>query len=147
MGNNVLQEIMRFQKERDLHNKGFVWANEAKNVLEEIFEAEGYDIPKHQRSMIFNPVLAHAEALINMSVNTAQTVPTNDDRVDAFADIVVFAIGAMMKLGYDPEKVLGEVGKEINSREGEMMNGKFEKYLDDAHKAKWYKADFTECRL
>ena len=39
-----------------------------------------------------------------------------------------------------------EAAKEINSREGIMINGKFEKYVDNASKAKWYKANYTICK-
>ena len=51
-----------------------------------------------------------------------------------------------MKKGYYPAMTMMEASKEINSREGIMINGKFEKYVDDASKAKWYKADFTICK-
>ena len=63
--------------------------------------------------------------------------------VDAWADIIVFATGAMAKLGYDPSKVMEEVYKEINSRTGEMVDGKFIKNPD----AVLYQADFTDCKL
>ena len=73
--------------------------------------------------------------------------PTDEDKVDGYADIVVFCIGAIMKLGYNPKIILEEVGKEINSRAGQMLNGKFTKYKSQEAVAKWYKADFTKAKL
>ena len=67
--------------------------------------------------------------------------------VDAFGDIIVFCTGAIYKLGYDTDKVMKEVLKEIESRKGEVKDGKFEKFKTPEAKAKWYKADFTKCKL
>src|SRR6056300_1645257 len=39
-------------------------------------------------------------------------------RIDAMADIIVFAYGEMEKYGYDGDKVMNEVIKEIDSRVG-----------------------------
>ena len=41
-----------------------------------------------------------------------------DGRIDAMADIIVFAYGEMAKYGYDGDKVMDEVIKEISSRTG-----------------------------
>ena len=51
------------------------------------------------------------------------------EQVDALADTVVLAVGALHKMGYDPEAVLTETLKEINSRQGELneATGKWEK--------------------
>jgi len=51
-----------------------------------------------------------------------------------------------MKLGYHPGMVLEEISKEINSRVGEMVEGKFTKDTSEEAKANWYKADFTKCK-
>ena len=145
---SAVYEIMRFQTDRELHLQPYSWSNEAKNVLEEVCEADGMDIPKELRSTIFEPVLTHMRALVKdfMGLKVIGT-PSVENRVDAHADQIVFNIGAIMKLGYDPELVLNEVAKEINSRKGEMLNGKFEKYLGETHTNNWYKANFTNCKL
>ena len=43
---------------------------------------------------------------------------TNNDRVDALADIIVFAVGAMKKAGYNPSIVMDEVLLHIESDTG-----------------------------
>lgn len=41
-----------------------------------------------------------------------------EEAIDAFADLIVFSVGAMWKLGYDPTEAMKETLKEINSRGG-----------------------------
>lgn len=53
--------------------------------------------------------------------------PTDEQMVDALGDIIVFATGFMAKLGYDPNHVMDEVLKEIESRTGQIIDGKFVK--------------------
>ena len=141
----VISEIMRFQSERGLDKQKFEWYNEVMNITEELLEAKGYDVPKQQRYWLKDlAVYIRAKTAGNAAVKWLR--PSKHDTVDAFADIIVFCVGAIMKLGFDPEIVLQEVAKEINSREGKMVNGKFEKDLSDTAKAKWYKASFTKAQ-
>jgi len=63
--------------------------------------------------------------------------------VDAFADIIVFATGAIYKLGYDTDKVMKEVQKELDDRTGKLVDGKFIKDKKETR----YIADFTDCKL
>jgi len=53
------------------------------------------------------------------------------DRVDAMADIIVFAIGAIKKAGYDPTIIMEEVLMHIESDTG---------YYDEAQQ-KWIKTE------
>ena len=71
-----------------------------------------------------------------------------DEVIDAYADIVVFAINAIEQHGYNAELVLGETIKEIESRKGEINpeTKKFEKFKDDYHKSLWYSADYSKCK-
>lgn len=74
------------------------------------------------------------------------TVKHNEyEQVDALADIIVFATGALHKMGYDPEAVLSETLKEINSREGSVneSTGKWEKNPDQ-DPFTLYKAVYTK---
>ena len=74
---------------------------------------------------------------------------TTEERIDAMADIIVFAYGEMAKYGYHGDKVMDEVIKEISSRTGEYNPEvkKWQKYKTPAAVAKWYTADFTKCKL
>jgi hypothetical protein len=70
-------------------------------------------------------------------------------RIDAMADIIVFAYGEMAKYGYDGDKVMNEVIKEIDSRVGAYSpeTKKWQKDKSPEAQAKWYTADFTDCKL
>ena len=150
MRKSAVDEIKRFQTDRDLHLKNFDDLNEQASIVEELLEAIGLDVTKENREKLkekwsefavgieYHNIADRKRAFIHM---------LDDEKVDAYCDIVVFAVGAIMKLGYDPEKALLEVSKEINSRTGSMVNGKFEKNLTPEAKALWYKADYNNCKI
>jgi DNA-directed RNA polymerase subunit L len=70
-----------------------------------------------------------------------------DEQVDALCDIMVFAVGALFKLGYDPEKALSETVKEISSRQGSLNEntGKWEKDKEQ-DLSTLYKADYRTAK-
>ena len=144
--NTAIQELTRFQIDRELHKQPYKPWNEHANIVEELLESIGFDVPKENRMKLVN---AWTDFVEELSDNIAELKSEKDEgyRVDAYGDVIVFAIGAITKLGYDPEKVLLEIGKEINSREGKMVYGKFEKDLSIEAKSKWHKADFRWCLL
>jgi len=74
---------------------------------------------------------------------------TTEERIDAMADMIVFCYGEMAKYGYDGDKVMDEVIKEISSRTG-AYNPETKKWQKDKSpeaQAKWYSADFSRCKL
>ena len=73
----------------------------------------------------------------------------NHGRVDAMADIIVFAYGEIAKYGYDGDKVMNEVIKEISSRSGayDPTTKKWQKDKSPEAQLKWYTADFTDCKI
>ena len=74
-----------------------------------------------------------------------EAIRRNDEHemVDALADIIVVAIGALYKKGYNPDLVLKQTIKEISSRKGEKDRyGKFQKDKNQ-DPATLYKADYN----
>jgi len=147
---NAVKEIIKFQKTRELDKMTFNMANEATNIMEEILEAMGYNVPSVKRIDLLNEVIRTLDLLITSDI-VETSLPFSKEnmdyeRIDAFGDIIVFAIGAIEKLGYNAEKVLKQISKEINSREGTIIDGKFEKNTSREAIAKWYKADFTKAK-
>lgn len=71
------------------------------------------------------------------------------EQVDALADMSTFCMAEMIKMGYHPDKVMQEAHKELSSRTGEWNDDiqKWKKYTTPEAKAKWIKADFTDCKL
>lgn len=72
-----------------------------------------------------------------------------EGRIDAMADMIVFCYGEMAKYGYDGDKVMDEVIKEISSRRGSYQPdvGKWMKDKSPEAQALWYKADFSNCKI
>ena len=65
---------------------------------------------------------------------------TTFKEVDALCDVVVVAIGSLLKLGFDPTIAMEETCREILSRKGNIdKNGKFQKDKNGVS----YKADYS----
>lgn len=73
---------------------------------------------------------------------------TEEERIDAMADIIVFAYGEIAKYGYDGDKVMDEVIKEISSRVGAYNpdTKKWQKDKSPEAQAKWYTANLASCK-
>tara|TARA_B100000508_G_scaffold113034_1_gene91529 strand:- start:3051 stop:3449 length:399 start_codon:yes stop_codon:yes gene_type:complete len=129
---NMFAKIVKWNEERGLDKIPFDHVKETSFILEELLESTGH----------FDSITAREKALKYAEEIVGETDSTPEQVVDAWADIIVFATGAMVKLGYDPSKVMDEVYKEINSRTGEMVDGKFVKDPE----AKLYEADIKSCK-
>lgn len=146
MTTNIL--LNQFNLERGLHKQTFDIRVASINILEELFEAQGLqrNVARAEARVIYNKMTL-ATAIIRQHDPENYIEPTEYDIIDAFSDIRVFAYGEHLKLGYNPEKVLVETATEILSRKGEIIDGKFTKFLDEESMKAWYKADYSGCRL
>jgi predicted HAD superfamily Cof-like phosphohydrolase len=107
---------------------------EMAHIIEELIESTGKEDSLSAREMAEK----RAEEILNGNENQ-----NKEEIVDAFADIIVFATGSIAKLGYNPEEVMDEVLKEIESRTGKMIDGKFVKDLN----VEMYKAKLEKCKF
>ena len=130
---DMFQKIVAWNEERGLIARGFDHVKETSFITEELLESTGH----------YDSVTAREKALEYAAEIVGTPDSTPEQIVDAWADIIVFATGAMAKLGYDPSKVMEEVYKEINSRTGTLVDGKFVKDLN----AVPYQADLSVCKL
>ena len=69
---------------------------------------------------------------------------TDEEEIDALADIIVFAVGAMYKKGYDAIKCMNEVCKHINSETGGYYDESIKKYIKGE---RTYTPDFASCKV
>jgi predicted HAD superfamily Cof-like phosphohydrolase len=129
---DAFQKIERWNEERGLIARGFDHTKEVSFIIEELLESTGQ----------YNSETARARAEEVAASIVADTAPNAEQIVDSFADIIVFATGAIAKCGYDPSAVMEEVYQEINSRTGRLVDGKFVK--DPS--AVPYKANLAACR-
>ena len=143
--NNSIKQIEQWQKYRLLDKQEYNSINEFTNIYEELLEANGLKIDKDCRPLLkqtINNVVENSKKYIESDECKKYVEPTKEDIVDAYFDIIVFSIGAIMKLGYKPECVLQEGIKHINSRTGKIVDGKFQKDLD----VKTYEPEYNKCK-
>jgi len=130
---DYIDEIKVFNEVNGLlESNSFNIKVEVINILEELLELTNIAEPRELASEIYEKYFK----------NNLKEDIEEKEIVDAFADINVFSIGAMLKLKYEPNCVLKEVSKHINSRKGMLIDGKFVK--DKKHKM--YETDFTKCK-
>jgi len=129
---NIFEKIVIWNQERGLLEKGFDQTKETSFIIEELLEATGN----------YDSITARDKAMTLAEEITKNTHTEPEKIIDALFDIIIFASGAMAKLGYDPTKVMDEGFKEINARTGTMIDGKFVKDPD----AEKYTADFSACK-
>ena len=94
-------------------------------------------------------------AIVNMIAEEldelAQGIRLNDEHevIDALADIIVLSANHIGQMGYDLDLVMKEVVKEISSRTGAVnpATGKWEKDISPEAQAKWYKANYSTCKV
>jgi len=128
----IFQKITEWNRERGLLGKEFNHEREVSFIVEELLESTG----NHDSITARKKAEEIAHDIVTPEYFDEEKV------IDAFADIIVFSSGVIAKLGYSPDKVLEEVYKEIDSRKGKLVEGKFIK--DPA--ATLYHADFTDCK-
>jgi predicted HAD superfamily Cof-like phosphohydrolase len=145
----MLSELVRFQTDRGLDKHDYVDINEHGNIIEELLESIGFDVDKADRPRLKE---AWHEFITKIALHNDIAVRSEEplsehDKVDAYCDIITFSVGALLKLGYDPEKAIAQCAIEINSRVGKMVDGKFEKDITPEAALAWRKADYTLAKL
>lgn len=128
----VVNGVVATGKERGQHDIDFDLAKQSGFILSEVLEALGFRNQDAMARNYINAFMAHGN-------------PVNEEDIaDAFADIIVFAINAIECLGYDANKVLGEVHKEVSGRVGTINTetGKWEKDTT----VETYKANLLSCK-
>ena len=78
---------------------------------------------------------------------SAVSMEQEREMIDALCDVVVVAVGAMHKLGYNPTRALSQTVQEITSRQGSFdeETGKWQKDLEQ-DPLTLYKADYDKAR-
>lgn len=134
-----------WRKERNITNPDYrVYFQ---NIIEELFEPLGYS--KEEISII--KIDIYNKYYPNELVLNENLV------VDTICDIKVFSINELGTMKYNGKKCMKETIKEISSRKQNPQqkeewdkngaNGKWLKSELEEHKALWYKADYSKCKL
>ena len=147
---DAIKGLVKFQTDRELSKKPYEALNEHTNIVAEILETVGLNVPKEKR-VAFGTEFAKfvASAKIEGLTTDIEDYAENKEHeiVDGYCDVITFAVGALLKLGYDPEKALQQCSQEINSRAGAMLNGKFEKDMSEEAQSLWLPANYKLAKL
>ena len=129
----IFGKIMDWYDEKGLREVPFNHEKVTSFVIEELLESTGK----------YTSLTARDIAEKMAKEITSNGTATNEVIVDAYADIIVFCGGTIGRLGYDPDKVMDEVYKEIAARTGKIIDYKFVK--DEGGDT--YKANFDRCKI
>lgn len=138
----MIDRIAQWQSNRELNKMPYNHENEVTNILEELIESDGYATSEIARELI--GIFKNEE--VSFRNLFGANCSDSNDAVDAYCDIIVYAVGAIMKLGYDPEHALVECCKEIEDRTGKY-NPEAGKWVKSKPKPNAYKADYSRAKL
>lgn len=148
MNKTNVDELIRFQTDRGLDKQEYDYLNACTNIVEELLEAGGMKVPKENRPKLRTLFETFLYQVHNLGISEKdEDWVRGDSEVDAYCDVIEFAIGEILKLKYNPNIALDEMEKEINSRVGTIVDGKFQKDTSDEAKAKWYKARYRKAKI
>ena len=125
---SALSEIKRFFTDRGLDKQPHDQDLANMNVLEEMLEGYGCKDTGDRKyaKKVLDYLVSTVGVIIVEDIDLFE-LPDETTIVDSIGDTIVFKCDELVKMGYDPELVLYEVAKEINSRKGSIVNGKFTK--------------------
>lgn len=123
---DTINRVAQWQIDRNLQMIPFKQDDEVTNILEEMIE--GYGFVSSDARLVGK----HIIKLINdeLHAKDAVAVVESEDLVDAFFDTIVYAVGSIMKLGYNPIGVMSEGLKHIEGRKGKY-NPEIGKYVKE----------------
>lgn len=98
-----------------------------------------------KRNLLKPPIDKNELGFIQSELVEFNTATTPEQKIDAMADLIIFATGYIIKSGYDPEKVLSETLSHIESRDGyiDPETGKFIKTTLDCE---MYQPKYELCK-
>ena len=141
---SFIKELREWRSDRnitDSNTKVYV-----SNIIEELLEIYF----KNKRLIKFLQFLIMIIFSIKKPISRLNTL-------DAILDISVFSTNKVELMGYDMDKAMNEVVKEISSRVQDPIQkeewsksgavGKWQKSERDEHKKLWYKADFDKAKI
>lgn len=144
---NNTENLRKWRKDRNItepNTKAYI-----ENILEELLEIV-YEDKKD--------IKINQEAIMDICFNKRldSNISSKDNLIDAIQDIRVFSENETELMGYDADKTLNEVIKEVSSRKQDPDQfiewqqtkpfGKWKKWSEQP-KETLYKADFSICKL
>lgn len=133
---NIFQELNDLRRNRGINNNLF----DAKTFLEKdhrtTFKLIGRD---NNQCEVLSKQRAQYDA-----IQPRDLLLSEEDKIRALCDKIILSIESIELLGFDSNVALLERARELNSRDGHMIDGKFEQFNSSVSKSVWYKADYNK---
>jgi hypothetical protein len=107
-------EVIQWQIDRNLHLIPFKENDDATNILEELVETFG--LTSSEARVEARAMIEQLNKTISQKDCICAVMP--EDYADAYFDVIVYAVGSLLKLGFNPIGVLQEGLKHIDGRKG-----------------------------
>lgn len=95
---NITQRVIQWNTERGLHMQPYSVNREFGFILEELLEGLGFNQLFATKQDFRSHVNANITNIINTVISNERNIPLSAEQADAFGDIIVFAIGALLKI-------------------------------------------------
>jgi hypothetical protein len=144
---DIFEELFKFREKNKLIEQSFDLETYLRKDYEEGLELQGFSdtICKNTAANYANIMVENIK-LWSVTKEKGRIFSNDYVKADALCDRIVLAVEALEQLGFDANLALLETAKEINSRDGEIINGKFEKYKTPEAITKWYKANYHSAK-
>ena len=95
---NIVERVIQWNIERGLDKQDYNMNREFGFIMEEMLEGLGFNQLFPSKIEFRDYIRKSIIQIIDDTISQEKNVPVSADQADAFGDIIVFAIGALMKI-------------------------------------------------
>lgn len=95
---NIVERVINWNKERGLDKQDYNMNREFGYIMEEMLEGLGFNQLFSSKIEFRGYIKNSIEHIVDDVVREEKPIPVSAEQADAFGDIIVFAIGALMKI-------------------------------------------------
>lgn len=95
---NVVERVINWNKERGLDKQDYNMNREFGFIMEEMLEGLGFNQLFPSKIEFRDYIRKSITQIIDDTISQEKNIPVSAEQADAFGDIIVFAIGALMKI-------------------------------------------------
>ncbi len=95
---NIVERVINWNIERNLDKQDYNFKREFGFIMEEMLEGLGFNQLFPSKIEFRANVNQNIELIIDSVIDQEKNIPVSSEQADAFGDIIVFAIGALMKI-------------------------------------------------
>jgi hypothetical protein len=94
----IVNRVINWNKERGLDKQDYNMNREFGFIMEEMLEGLGFNQLFSSKTDFRDYIRKSITQIIDDTISQEKNIPVSSEQADAFGDIIVFAIGALMKI-------------------------------------------------